>query len=497
MKHLNFKDQRLNIDWIGFNIQGFVDPKPIATYFFEQLHFNTTLTTKNNGKWETKYLNYHSKNQFQVAFRQYEYKPEAKSFWTGTKISYSGRNASEFYNIIQTQTFDWTVLTVNQVTLSRFDLCYEKHIAQHSLDQLIPFLRECQNVIQTRSKRIVSDYKTNATGLKLTIGSRQSANFYRIYCRKSDPNLVRFELEIKKNLVQKFQKYLFEYNFTILESTMVKHFYEHSDKILQYNNLYTDWLIDYVRKRNVQINSKSLHIFVPYLKKEPSHSIEDQINSFTMISFLTFSKKHIDHNNYTLDNKHYPIQFKLTQFMKFINIPINQYQLTKSRQYFEKFTYTTLSTKIFTEEFLQNIVRFPSIKILKKNRAWVIQAPIIDRLYLYSYPFALSSSLLIYNDRYQLQVRFAILQSFCTLSLTKTFFVTQFLSKFSTTPPQKRAYIKKLILDQFNELQRLNYINNTYIVILKSKEVIHVHQLNISLVRKAQSIEYYEYIQRK
>jgi len=54
-------------------------------------------------------LNYNSINKFQISFRQHEYDPEIKSFWVGTKIDFSGNNATQFYKIIQQQKFDWDI----------------------------------------------------------------------------------------------------------------------------------------------------------------------------------------------------------------------------------------------------------------------------------------------------------------------------------------------------------------------------------------------------
>ena len=75
-----FQSQNLVVDWIGFNIQGSVDLKPITKYLFEAFGFNSTISKRINGKWKSQDLKYYSKNQFQIYFRQHEYDPEYKSF---------------------------------------------------------------------------------------------------------------------------------------------------------------------------------------------------------------------------------------------------------------------------------------------------------------------------------------------------------------------------------------------------------------------------------
>ena len=91
MNQLNFRSENLVVDWIFFNIKGSIDLKPIATYLFETFNFLP-------------------RNQNEVSFRQLEYDPSSKSFWEGTIIHFSGKNAAKFYKIIQAQKFDWNIL---------------------------------------------------------------------------------------------------------------------------------------------------------------------------------------------------------------------------------------------------------------------------------------------------------------------------------------------------------------------------------------------------
>jgi len=91
---LSFKSENRVVDSISFTLQGWVDSEPIAKYFFEAFGFNSTLVKRINGKWKPQVLKYDSRNQFQVSFRQYEYDPESKSFWVGSQIHFSGKNAA-------------------------------------------------------------------------------------------------------------------------------------------------------------------------------------------------------------------------------------------------------------------------------------------------------------------------------------------------------------------------------------------------------------------
>jgi hypothetical protein len=112
--NLNFDSKNLVVDYISLNIQGpindSINPKSIANSLFQNFNFNSTIFKKINYKWKSESLNYDSQNQFQVAFWQYEYHPEVKSFWEGTKVHFSGTNAAQIYKIIQTKKFDWKII---------------------------------------------------------------------------------------------------------------------------------------------------------------------------------------------------------------------------------------------------------------------------------------------------------------------------------------------------------------------------------------------------
>jgi len=87
---LSFESENLVVDYISFNIQGLIEPKTIANYLFQNFGFNFTVAKIIKGKWKSEFSDSARQNQFKVSFRQHEYNPEAKSFWVGTKIDFSG-----------------------------------------------------------------------------------------------------------------------------------------------------------------------------------------------------------------------------------------------------------------------------------------------------------------------------------------------------------------------------------------------------------------------
>ena len=63
------------------------------------------------------------KKRYKVCISQYT---GSKSYWVGTKIIFSGKDAAYFYKLVKTQRFDWDLLKFNQhsLNLGRIDLCF-------------------------------------------------------------------------------------------------------------------------------------------------------------------------------------------------------------------------------------------------------------------------------------------------------------------------------------------------------------------------------------
>jgi len=102
---LSLKSGNLTIDYICFNVEGFIEFKEIkklAFYLFQSFGFNSTFILYDQTQgWEEKKIFYADKNQYKVSFHQFAYNPEIKSFWVGIKIHFSGSNGSHFYTQVK------------------------------------------------------------------------------------------------------------------------------------------------------------------------------------------------------------------------------------------------------------------------------------------------------------------------------------------------------------------------------------------------------------
>ena len=227
-----FQSKNLVVDWIGFKIQGLVNVQPIGKYLFQKYGFNSTITKRIEGKCHSESLYYDSKNQFQVAFRQHEYDPKFNSFWEGCMVNFSGTNAAQIYKIIQAENLDWNIF--KDVSLSRFDIHYfRKSNSGDSNQQVRNFLESTYNRIRAKSKRRKVSFDPNQEPYILKIGSRTSSNYYRVYQKTKKINHavydemnrgLKFELELKNQLVKSFQKFLFNNYLEKFEDKLVEIF---------------------------------------------------------------------------------------------------------------------------------------------------------------------------------------------------------------------------------------------------------------------------------
>ena len=141
----------------------------------------------------------------------------------------------------------------------------------------------------------------------------------------------------------------------------------------------------------------------------------------------------------------------------------------------------------FSDQKFQSSVPLPTLSIDKINFDWVVQLSIAKELYLYDYPFILTSSLIIYKNTYELQIRYKILQNFSVNDLKKTLDVQILLNSFNAS--QKRhANNKREIIRQLNQLP----IQKQYELHLKNGKTKIVDKLTSLLIGKTKTMYFYD-----
>lgn len=500
---LTFESKSLVVDWIGFNIQGFVDPEPIANYLFRNFGFKSIIKTQVSNRFKSEWLNRQKENQFQVCFEQYEYNPEFKNFWLGSKINFSGTNADYFYNLVKKGQVDWTIF--KEVSLSRFDIHYfRQSTSVDSNQQVKDFMESACNRIREKSKRRKVSFDPTREPYILKVGSRSSSNFYRVYQKTKNINRsvytestdgLEFELEVKKDVIKSFQQFLFNNQVEEFEKRLTQHFFNQSKKNFGLNFYYTDWIRDFYRKLS-DTREFNASLVTDYIKQTKCDSLDETVFLFRFLQFLSFIRKFEGKRECVDDQVYYIIEFPIVDFLHFLDKDVKStYQRTKLMEFFKDLQELPPFVEKFSDSEFQSSIMFPLLKLTKQGRSWFLKIAIGEQLYWYSYPFRWTSSLCNFQNKYDLLVKLEIIQVLSTDSLKKKISVEDFLNQFSI-PNKKRAEIKKLIIDLLDDLKAFDLIEAGFDIVSKDgkKPEKGVKMLTPSILSQSKEIFLHEII---
>lgn len=141
-------------------------------------------------------------------------------------------------------------------------------------------MNKCCQKRFARSKKNIAQYTRNDQGLILQIGSRKSPNHYRFYKAR---NGLRFELEMKKTIIQKF---LLIDHIKDFNDKLTRPFSAYCKKVLVLDDCYADWLIDYSKKTDKPMN----FLVTSYLENRSFDSLAEQKQFLKLLQFLSFSR---------------------------------------------------------------------------------------------------------------------------------------------------------------------------------------------------------------
>ena len=97
--------------------------------------------------------------------------------------------------------------------------------------------------------------------------------------------------------------------------------------------------------------------------------------------------------NYKIDflgnNSYKMVQFQVQDFLKYINLSSNYYQLKKVIEFFEELQTNSL-IKFFSNQKYRSLVIIPEVNLQKgKQNSWTIEVWIANELFYYAHPFVL------------------------------------------------------------------------------------------------------------
>lgn len=118
-----------------------------------------------------------------------------------------------------------------------------------------------------------------------------------------------------------------------------------------------------------------------------------------------------------------------------------------------------------------------------------------EELYFYPYPFFFPNSFLICKNKYDLEIKLQLIESFSTVGLEKKIMVNKILNQFSV-PNKDLTKIKKQLIDLFSILKDFQLIENEFSLIYKdgSSHYKKIEDLSTKILSKSESLSFLEKI---
>ena len=476
-----FQTEFIDVDFITFNLTKLYDYQisQLATYF-RSLGFNCYLKkTETSQSRQEVSNNNHFQNQFELDFiLAVPYQKEMM------QIQFPGGSAKHFYQLIQQKSIQWDKLTKFGIILSRFDLVYER---SHKLTDKIShkeFLNSSYIQFQDSHpyKNLASE--RNRKGLLLKIGNRKGRRHYRVYTGQKT-NSLRFEAEMKGDLIKDFHDLLVASTFEQqdFESRLSYEFFKYSFQLfsLSMQTSHIDWLMDRIIpfqcSNTLHIQDSIIHSH--YLNQMNFKLLKEKQHLITLLKLLVFVRG----LNYTpgqLTSKFRKYNFPLRKFLKFINKKTNQYQLNKTREFFD-LVKKNFVIESFSDRHYRMLVTLPEVNVIKSQQnIWNVEIWIAEELFDYLHPFIFSDLFETKLSSHQFQVLFEIIKVYSSNDIRKEFHIQQFLDNY---PFVLSSQQKKKIKDHF--IRYLQVLNQQHklrdkVIDLSSNKILNIHHLNTS-----------------
>jgi len=495
MSMITLDSENLQLDWISFNLEGLIDPKIIAGRLLK--YFTPHVLMDNVPS-----IGYHGfKKKYKVSIHQYT---GSKGYWIGTRIIFSGKNASYFYKLFKTGKFDLSLLKFEEhiLSLGRIDVCFSRpNDWSHTSKLFDTFLVDSRSQIQDHTTTRYMKLHDFPDGKMLKVNRRNNSLHYRVYQKNER---VRFELELKHRQTKLIQDYLFQNQLAIFEDHLVRQYFKYSGKVLRLDYVYTDWIVDFQRRFQGNLNCRSL--VTSYLESQLIKEQEEGKVFFHLLQFLSFVKSlklnpFKDCKKYRLKEQfYYELKFPLSQFVKFTGMHLsNHSEREKLILYFYQLQKLDPIVKVFSDRAFRSYVCFPYVKCNNPSgKSWVVEVLVAEELFSFPYPFQLPKSFLRSGSKNDLRLKVCLMKSLAVSGQKKRLDLEEFFNKINVGN-DPLIQIKKNIIQLLSKLVENKIIQNEVEVTLKSgKKKYHlIKNLTVSdITRRIKYIQLHEIIQK-
>ena len=415
--NFSFESENLLVDWISLNLEGLMDPRIIAHRLLKYFTPHVLID-------DIPSIGFHDyKKKYKVSIRQYT---GSKGYWVGTRIIFSGKNAAYFYKLIQTQRFNWDLLKFDQQTLSlgRIDLCFSlPNDLKHTSKSFDKFLVDCRSNIQNHTNTKYIKLQDFPKGKMLKVNRRNNSRHYRVYQKDET---VRFELELKHRQTKLVQDYLFQNKLDMFEHLLVLQYFEYSGQVLRSDYPYTDWILDF--QRRYQVNPNYRPLMISYLDNQLIRNQEEEKRLFHLLQFLSFVKS-LKLNPFKDCRKHrikkqlyYGLKFPLSKFVKFTGMQLShQSEREKLLFYFYQLQKLDPIVRVFSNMAFRSYVCFPYVDCANPSgKSWIIEVLVVEELLCFPYPFQLPKSFLNSANKHDLRLKVRLMKSTSSASVSNS-----------------------------------------------------------------------------
>lgn len=208
---LSFANDNFTVDYVTFNFEQLDDIRKanLINYFYK-LGFNSYDTDRKYWNAFDESIKYNSKNLYQIKFIK-----NITPHWKGIAVAFPDDSEAYFYKLAKNNQIRWDLF--DSSILSRFDLNYLRLLQSDEVHSVTQFLRTSQEEI--KRKRINTELESSLNQKILKIASRRSSRCARIY---TTDNSLKFEIELRNNLIKDCNYLLVEASFEELESKLVE-----------------------------------------------------------------------------------------------------------------------------------------------------------------------------------------------------------------------------------------------------------------------------------
>ena len=472
LNKLTFESEGLTVDYVTFNFEQLNESRKadLINYFYK-LGFNSYDTDRKYRNAFDESIKFNSKNLYQIKFIK-----NITPHWKGIAVAFPDDSGAYFYKLAKNKQIQWDLF--NSGVLSRFDLNYLRPLQSDQVHSVTQFLRTSQEEI--RRKRINAKLESSLNNQILKIASRRSSRCARIY---TTDNSLKFEIELRNNLIKNCNYLLVEGCFEELESKLVQEYITYFGKLLPFQYFYTDWLAEKLRPFRVNIKTYSqLTLCSDYINIE----LETIFGSFEPKKFIMFLKflkftTSLDYKTEIFDGDSYRILiFRVKDFLdvshSYYNSQNEYYKMQKTKDFLQDLQ-QNLFVKCFTDDYFKSLVTVPKLEIYKckKSKCWLTRVLLLEELFDYQYPFKYpdlfeTESIKFNKDQYL--VRFEFIRLFSSKSATKHFYLRNFFQQHSVSN-KRICDIKRIFIELTQQFYQFGLIQP------KVKLMLHSNYIDI------------------